>query len=365
MVADRDTFFMRKALRLAERGRATTSPNPMVGALVVDPEGVIVGRGAHEFAGGPHAEVHALAHAGEAATGATLYCTLEPCSHVGRTGPCAPLVAGAGVRRVVVATEDPNPQVSGRGLALLRQRGVEVRSGVLAHDAARLNAPFFTAMRQRRPFVTLKVALSQDGKVAAAAGERTALTGAAAARQVHRDRAEADAIAIGSGTMLCDDPLLTARGAYRARPLTRVIFDARLRTPPTARVFGTLDRGPVIIVGSPEMPEAGSRREALLSAGAIVELLPEADRLRTALQALTERGIQSLIVEGGPTLHAAFWNASLVDRVQMYVTPRVLGDSGLSWRRSPEMADVSMLADRSVRLLGDDVLIEGYVHRPD
>ena len=153
MVADPDTFFMRKALQLAERGRGTTSPNPMVGALVVDGDGVIVGRGAHEFAGGPHAEVHALDNAGAAAHGATLYCTLEPCSHTGRTGPCAPRVATAGIRRVVVATEDPNPQVAGRGLALLRDRGVEIRTGVLSRDAERLNAPFFTVMRLQRPFV--------------------------------------------------------------------------------------------------------------------------------------------------------------------------------------------------------------------
>ena len=365
MVADRDTFYMRKALLLAERGRPTTAPNPMVGALVVTADGVIVGRGAHEFAGGPHAEVHALAHAGSAAHGATLYCTLEPCSHVGRTPPCAPRVAEAGVRRVVVATEDPNPRVAGRGLAFLRDRGLAVRTGVLAKDAERLNAPFFTAMRHQRPFITAKVALSQDGKVAAAAGERTSLTGPAANRQVHRDRAEVDAIAIGSGTLLCDDPLLTARGAYRPRPLTRVVFDSRLRTPPAARILTTLSHGPVIIIGGSEAPDAAARANALLSAGAIVELLPHADRLRAALRALTDRGIQSVIVEGGPTLHEAFWNAGLVDRVQMYVTPRTLGDSGIAWRHSLDVSSASSLADRSVRLFGDDVLIEGYVHRPD
>ena len=337
----------------------------MVGALVVTDQGVIVGRGAHEFAGGPHAEVHALAHAGEAAAGATLYCTLEPCSHTGRTGPCAPLVAGAGIRRVVVATEDPNPEVSGRGLGLLRQRGVDVRSGVLATEAERLNAPFFTSMRRHRPWVTLKVALSQDGKVAARPGERTALTGAAANRHVHRDRAEVDAIAIGSGTLVCDDPLLTARGAFRSRPLTRVIFDGRLRTPPEARIFGTLDRGPVIIVGSPSAPNAAERAQALVAAGAIVELPPEQDRIGAALRRLAARNVRSLILEGGPTLHAAFWNAGVVDRVQMYVTPQVLGDSGVTWSDTPGLANVSVLSDRSVRLLGDDVLIEGYVHRPD
>lgn len=366
MVGERDTFFMRKALQLAERGRGRTSPNPMVGALVVNDDGVIVGRGAHQRAGAPHAEVHALDDARDAAAGATLYCTLEPCSHTGRTGPCAPLVAASGIRRVVVATEDPNPLVAGRGLALLRDRGLEVRSGVLAGEAERLNAPFFTAMRSRRPFVTMKVAVSHDGKVAATPGARSPLTGADANRQVHRDRAEIDAIAIGSGTLLCDDPLLTARGAYRARPLVRVIFDSRLRTPPTARIFSTLGMGPVIIIGfTGDGGSSSEKRKELVRAGGTVELLPSAAGLQGALRLLADRGVQSMIVEGGPTLHCSFWNASLVDRVQMYVTPHVLGDAGVPWLSPSSMLNESALAERSVRLLGDDLLIEGYVHRPD
>ena len=174
-----------------------------------------------------------------------------------------------------------------------------------------------------------------------------------------------DAIAIGSGTLLCDDPLLTARGAFRSRPLTRVIFDGRLRTPPGARIFGTLDRGPVIIVGSPSAPDAAERVQALVAAGAIVELPAEEDRIGAALRRLAARNVRSLILEGGPTLHGAFWNAGVVDRVQMYVSPQVLGDSGVAWSDTPGLANVSVLSDRSVRLLGDDVLIEGYVHRPD
>ena len=364
MVADRDTFFMRKALHLAERGRGRTSPNPMVGALVVDADGVIVGRGAHEFAGGPHAEVHALGHAGAAARGATLYCTLEPCSHTGRTGPCAPLVADAGVSRVVVATQDPNPLVAGRGLSLLRERGIEIRTDVLAAEAARLNAAFFTVMTARRPFVTVKVALSQDGKVAAAPGARTPMTGAAAARQVHRDRAEVDAIAVGSGTVLADDPVLTARGAYRGRPLTRVIFDRRLRTPPAARIFGTLAAGPVIMVTSPiTEPETAARAAALRQAGA--ELVEHGgDDLAGVLTGLAGRGVTSMIVEGGTMLHQQFWDAGLVDRVQMYVTPHVIGEGGVSWLPAVVVASPSV-ADRSVRILGDDLLIEAYVHRTD
>src|SRR5262249_33252214 len=203
-----DRSFMRKALALAERGRGTTSPNPMVGALVVDDEGVIVGRGAHRVAGGPHAEVVALEDAGTRARGATLYCTLEPCSHTGRTGPCAPLVSRAGIRRAVIAMDDPNPLVNGRGLAHLRERGIDVAVGVEREAAERQNAAFLTGISARRPYVILKVALSVDGCVAAAPGVRTELTGPAAGRRVQRQRAEVDAIAVGSGTILVDDPLL-------------------------------------------------------------------------------------------------------------------------------------------------------------
>ena len=364
MVADRDDFFMRQALQLAERGRGHTSPNPMVGALVVDRDGVIVGRGAHAFAGGPHAEVHALADAGARAAGATLYCTLEPCSHTGRTGPCAPLVAAAGIARVVIATHDPNPLVAGRGVAFLRERGLEVRAGVQAADAARLNAPFFTAMTKGRPFVTLKIALSQDGRIAANPGARTPLTGLAANRQVQRDRAEVDGIAVGVETVACDDPLLTARGAYRARPLTRVIFDRRLRTAPSARIFTTLAAGPVIIMTSLTAATVDAERAAALrGAGAEIEPVGE-ESVAPALRALLARGVTSLIVEGGARLHRAFWDAGVVDRVQMYVTPRVLGAAGVTWL-PPSLLSAPALGERTVRILGDDLLIEAYVHRTD
>src|SRR5262245_358049 len=235
-----DAQFMRKALALAERGRATTSPNPLVGAVVVDAEGVVVGRGAHRVAGGPHAEVVALDDAGERARGATLYCTLEPCCHTGRTGPCAPRVVSAGVARAVIAADDPNPLVSGRGLRHLREHGLRVTSGLMSADAERQNRPFMTVMRRRRPFVTLKAALSLDGRIAAAPGVRTALTGEAANRLIQRERAEVDAIAVGSETVLADDPRLTARTVFRARPLVRVIFDRRLRTSGSAAIFSTL-----------------------------------------------------------------------------------------------------------------------------
>src|SRR5687767_7457423 len=205
---------MARALALAERGRGRTSPNPMVGAVVVDDEGVVVGRGAHEYAGGPHAEIRALDDAGERARGATLYCTLEPCCHTGRTGPCAPEIVDAAIARVVVATEDPNPLVSGGGIAHLRAHGVEVVVGVGRAEAERLNRYFFTGITERRPFVIMKAAVSLDGRIAAGKGVRTPLTCAAANRHIHRRRAEVDAIAVGSETVLVDDPLLTVRGTY-------------------------------------------------------------------------------------------------------------------------------------------------------
>jgi len=356
---------MRKAIALAERGRGTTSPNPMVGALVVDADGVIVGRGAHRVAGGPHAEVIALDDAGARARGATLYCTLEPCSHTGRTGPCAPLVTSAGITRAVIAIEDPNPLVQGRGLAHLRDRGIDVVVGVERERAERQNAVFLTAMRVKRPHVTLKAALSVDGRIAAAPGLRTALTGAAANRRVHRQRAEVDAIGIGSGTLLVDDPLLTARGAYRGRPLTRVVFDRRLRTPPTARVLSTLDAGPVIIVtGERACCDARAQAEALTDAGVRLLALP-ADDLATALAALHGAGITSLVLEGGAALHRAALDAGVVDAVHLYITPTRIGPLGVNWIGARRLA-WDGLKDRRSRWLGADILVEGrveHVHR--
>jgi diaminohydroxyphosphoribosylaminopyrimidine deaminase/5-amino-6-(5-phosphoribosylamino)uracil reductase len=337
----------------------------MVGALVVDSAGVIVGRGAHAFAGGPHAEIHALKDAAERAAGATLYCTLEPCSHVGRTGPCAPAVVAAGIARVVVATEDPNPLVAGRGLRILRQAGLEVTSGVLADEAERLNRGFFSVMRRGRPFVTIKVALSADARMAAAPGVRTRITGPAADRLIHRERAEVDAIAVGSGTVLADDPELTARVAFRERPLTRVIFDTRLRTPPSARLLSTLGAGPVIIVSThSSAADAPERVRALQAAGASIELVDQQAPIAAALTRLAGLGISSLVVEGGATLHRAFWDARVVDRVQIFIGPDTLGPGGMPWLPWAVLAK-GPLTDATGRTVGGDVMIEAYVHRPD
>ena len=364
-----DLLYMTRALALAERGRGRTTPNPLVGAVVVDQEGVVVGRGWHEIAGGPHAEIRALADAGTRSRQATLYCTLEPCTHVGRTGPCAPEVVAAGIRRAVIAVEDPNPRVAGRGTALLRDHGVDVSVGLLADQARRMNAPFFTRMRQGRPWVTLKVAESLDGYVAARRGARTALTGAASNRFIHRERAHVDAIAVGSNTIIVDDPRLTPRGAYRYRPLIRVVFDRRLRTPPTARLLSTRAAGPVIIVTSRSaVQNQQARADALAGAGARVEPIDgdpdSAVFLQEALRRLLTLDCMSLIVEGGPRLHDAFWAAGLVDRLQVFVTPKLLGQNGVPGGAMP-IGTAASLFDGSARFLSDDVLIEGYVHRVD
>lgn len=355
--------YMARALFLAGRGRGRTSPNPLVGAVVVSPEGVVVGSGFHERAGDAHAEVRALESAGPAARGATLYCTLEPCCHVGRTGPCVVRIVEAGIRRVVAAVEDPNPLVRGRGFTYLREHGIDVEVGLQAEPATRINHPFFTRLREQRPFVTLKAAISLDGYLAARPGAPTALTSAAANRHAHAVRAEIDAIAVGSGTVLADDPRLTARGAFRAHPLTRVIFDRRLRTPPDARVLSTATAGPVIIVTSAEHVAGREQARLALEGRGAQVLVTDGGTVREALGRLaTDWQVGSVLLEGGAGLHAAAWDEQVVDAVRLYVTPHVLGAGGV-----PLLPDRSFwagaLEDRRVEPLGPDVLIEGYVHR--
>ena len=354
--------YMDRALFLAARGRGRTSPNPMVGALVVSDDGVIVGQGFHARAGGPHAEVLALEMAANGAHGATLYCTLEPCCHVGRTGPCVGRIVEAGITRVVAAIEDPNPAVSGRGFAYLRAHGVEVQTGIRAAAAARLNQPFFTLMREQRPFVILKAACSLDGCIAAAPGQRTELTSAPADRHSHVVRAEVDAIGVGVGTILIDDPLLTVRGVHRERLFTRVVFDRRLRTPAHARLLSTREAGPVIIVTTAAGAARADDRRRLEDRGANIAVARD-PTFRAALETLTAREIGSLLLEGGATVHQAAWDERLVDFVSLYITPHVLGPHGGGFLSGRRFATGDLL-DRRVESLGPDVLIEGYVHRP-
>ena len=356
-----DDLHMREALRLAALGRGRTSPNPMVGAVIADRRGVVVGSGYHERAGGDHAEVRALAEAGEAAQGATLYCTLEPCCHRGRTGPCVERIVEAAVARVVVALRDPNPAVDGKGIEFLGRRGIAVDVGLRAREAARLNEAFVVWVSERRPFVTLKAAVSLDGCIAARPGARTPLTSSIAGEVVHALRAEVDAIGVGSTTVLVDDPLLTARGKPRALPLTRVVFDRRLRTPPAARLFATLDAGPVVVLTAESASARHrERRKRLADAGAEVECLADGRFLRAAFERLAARGVTSLVLEGGRRMHEAAWDAELVDRVQVFVAPVELGSAGVPWMdRAAVFGAVDTLA---VRACGPDLLMEAYVH---
>ena len=356
-----ESDYMDRALFLAERGRGRTSPNPMVGAVVVSPAGVVVGQGFHERAGEPHAEVRALSQTGERAHGATLFCTLEPCCHIGRTGPCVHRIVDAGIARVVASIEDPNPAVQGRGFAYLRASGVNVEIGPGREQSTRLNQPFLTLIRDHRPFVILKAATSLDGCVAAAPGTRTQLTSAVANRHAHAFRAEVDAIGVGVGTVLADDPLLTVRGIYRERPLTRVVFDRRLRTPADARLLSTLAAGPVIIVTTAAAPADDIRR--LQERGAQIEVAEDGS-FRSALDRLGEREILSLLLEGGAAMHAAAWDERLVDFVRLYVTPIALGSGAVPFLGG-RVFSTRALVERRVEVLGEDVLVEGYVHRPD
>ena len=356
-----DSDYMARALFHAARGRGRTSPNPMVGAVIVSTDGVVVGEGFHARAGAPHAEVNALIMAGSRARGATLYCSLEPCCHTGRTGPCVARIADAGITRVVAAVQDPNPLVCGRGFEFLESRGIRVDVGTGRAAAVLLNQPFFMLMHEGRPFVTLKAALSADGCIAEAPGRRTALTSDVANRHAQRIRAEIDAIGVGVGTILADDPLLTPRGSYRELPLIRVIFDRRLRTPPDARVLSTLNAGPVMIVTVAEAASRAEVRGPLEAAGA--DIVVTDGTIRSGLQALGARGVTSLLLEGGAAVQEAAWAEHVVDYVRLYVTPRSLGPGALKFLNGRRFSTMDLI-ERRVEPLGPDVLMEGYVHGP-
>ncbi|MCB2261439.1 MAG: bifunctional diaminohydroxyphosphoribosylaminopyrimidine deaminase/5-amino-6-(5-phosphoribosylamino)uracil reductase RibD [Candidatus Thiosymbion ectosymbiont of Robbea hypermnestra] len=359
---------MARALRLARLGLFTTDPNPRVGCVLVR-AGEIVGEGYHRRAGAPHAERLALAAAGERATGATAYVTLEPCCHQGRTPPCTDALLGAGVRRVVAAMADPNPLVAGRGLESLKAAGVAVRVGVLEAEARALNPGFIKRMRRGLPFVRCKLAASLDGRTAMTDGESKWITSAAARRDVQFLRARSSAILTGSGTLLADDPILNVRltaeelpglepGEPVRQPL-RVLVDSRLRTPTNARLLGQ-PGGATLIAGSEPTSTAGRRLEA---AGA--EIYPCAGRagrvdLESLLRYLARREINEVQVEAGPTLSGALLRAGLVDELVLYLAPHLMGDAARGLFRLPgltRMRDRIGLDIRDLRLVGPDLRI--------
>ena len=361
-----DEAYLERALGLAERGRGLTSPNPLVGAVVVA-EGRILGQGFHEGPGRPHAEIVALEEAGEGTRRATLYTTLEPCDHFGRTPPCTRAIARAGVARVVCAMGDPNPVVDGRGFAALEAAGIEVRAGVLAQDAMRLNEAYVKHVRTGLPFVTWKMAASLDGKVAARDGTSRWITGEAARADVHRLRAAADAILVGAGTALVDDPSLTVRDPrYKGRPPLRVLVDARGRVPETGDLFDA--SAPTMVATTSLAPR--ERREAWRARGAeVVEYEPEGGGvpLTQLLSDLGKRDIQGVLLEGGPTLAWSMVEDRAVDKVVVYLAPKLIGGQDapgvLGGRGFAPIAQAMQLSIASFDLVGEDLRVEAHVHR--
>jgi diaminohydroxyphosphoribosylaminopyrimidine deaminase/5-amino-6-(5-phosphoribosylamino)uracil reductase len=350
---------MAQALQLAERGLYSTSPNPRVGCVIVK-DGVVVGQGWHQRAGEAHAEIHALHQAGESARGATVYVTLEPCSHHGRTPPCADALIAAGVARVVAAMQDPNPQVAGNGLALLEQAGIRTACGLLEDAARALNAGFIKRMVLGHPWLRIKTASSLDGKTALSSGDSKWITGAAARQDVHRLRARSCAILTGVGTVLADDPQLNVRGVDTPRQPLKVVVDSRLNTPPAAQILQT---GKTLIVCAE--PDA-RRMVALEHAGAEVICLPGENGqvdLAALLSILARRGINEVMTEAGATLNGALIAAGWVDEWIMYVAPVLLGDAARGLFALPEPAQMQnrhTLAIKDLRQVGADLRLTAH-----
>lgn len=357
-----DSAWMAHALRLAEQGLYSTHPNPRVGCVLVSASGQVVGEGWHVRAGEPHAEVHALRQAGDLAKGATAYVTLEPCSHYGRTPPCADALIQAGVKRVVAALQDPNPQVAGRGLKRLQDAGIEVTAGVLAAEARALNVGFIKRMEQGLPFVRVKLAMSVDGRTAMASGESQWITGPAARAEVQRLRARSSVVLTGADTVLMDSARLTVRRAELgldaeqtalalSRAPQRVLIDGHLRVPLDAPFFqaGAATVASVTDEQAAQYQEAGHRLLAFPSAEGRVDL-------RALLQHLAQEGANEVLVEAGPKLAGAFASQGLVDEYRIFMAPKLMGSTArplLDWPMS-QMSEAAPLRITEIRAVGDD-----------
>jgi diaminohydroxyphosphoribosylaminopyrimidine deaminase/5-amino-6-(5-phosphoribosylamino)uracil reductase len=361
--------FMKQALGLARKGAGRVSPNPMVGALVVR-GGNVVGAGCHRCFGGPHAEVYALEQAGGLARGADIYVTLEPCSHTGKTPPCADALIQAGVGRVFVGMADPNPLVAGRGIKKLRAAGIAVETGILESECRRLNESFLKYITTGMPFVALKSAVTLDGRIATRTGDSKWITCPESRRLAHRLRFEADAVMVGSGTVLADDPQLTVRlaGLAAKQPL-RVIVDGRLRTPLDSRVVQPeYAAGTLIATSAGKAATPKARR--LLAAGVQVLACPEKGGridMRRLLKKLAARGIASVLLEGGAELAASALADGVVDKVYVFYAPKLLGGRqavGMIGGSGPErIAQAVSIVDMRLRRIRDDILLEGYVEK--
>lgn len=349
--------FMGMAIREAEKGTGRTSPNPVVGAVIVK-DGRVIARGHHARAGGPHAEAVALRAAGPRSVGADLYSTLEPCDHWGKTPPCAVAICEAGIRRVFVGSRDPHPLVNGRGIARLRKCGVEVIQDILRGPCDRLNEHWFAFVATGRPFVTLKVAMTLDGKIATSTGDSRWVTGEEARLEVHRMRDRVDAVLVGGGTARVDDPLLTTRlPGGRGRDPIRIVLDEELELPQRLKLFHPKSLAPTIVATSAKKARSFAPGVDVLRCRAASGGID----LRDLLRKLGARGITHLMVEGGAEVHTAFLRAGLADRVAVFVAPRLLG-GGMDWFLGPgprRMKGALELRDVRHRSLGDDLLITG------
>jgi diaminohydroxyphosphoribosylaminopyrimidine deaminase/5-amino-6-(5-phosphoribosylamino)uracil reductase len=363
---DIDATHMKLALNLAARGAGWVSPNPMVGAVVVK-DGQMVGRGYHRRAGAPHAEVEALAAAGEAAHGADLYVTLEPCNHQGKTPPCTQAILASGVRRVIIAARDPNPQVTGGGAEFLAARGVVVHEGLMAAEARRLNEAWLHYVNTGRPWVVVKAACSLDGKIATVGGESQWLTGEAARALGHGLRHRVDAILVGVGTVLADNPQLTTRRPRGpAKDPIRVVLDSRLRLPLTSRLLHLDSAAPTWVATTSQAPPETIR--ALEARGAQALVLP-ADAGRVSLPALLEelgtRQVQSLLVEGGAETLGTFFDQRLVNQFYFFYAPKILGGQQapgmVGGHGIVHLGEAHIARDLSVRRVGGDLLVSGYL----
>ena len=378
-----DEIFLRQALELARRGIGLTSPNPNVGAVIVAENSEVVGTGSHTYEGLKHAEILALEQAGPRSRGSTVYVNLEPCSHQGRTGPCADALIAAGVRRVVGGVLDPNPLVSGQGFSRLREAGVSVASGLLAQESQYLNEAFANYIRRKRPLVTLKTAMTLDGKIAPPPGESenpTALGAASASRgwitsevaraHVHELRHQSDAILVGVGTIIADDPLLTDRsGRMRRRPLLRVIVDSRLRLPLESRLVQTGREDVLVICSFAEE----KRKKILQDQGIRVEQLPAATAdgrpdLTSLVDLLGQLEITSLLIEGGAMINWAALHSHIVDKVFFYYAPKILAGTGAipfaTTASSRSMNEAVSIKSTRLYRFGEDFAVEGYLRDP-
>lgn len=360
--------FMQLALELARKGEGRTAPNPPVGALIVR-RGLVIGEGFHPKAGAPHAEIFALQQAGVQASGADLYVTLEPCSHQGRTGPCAEALIRAGVKRVFVGVPDPNPQVAGRGIRLLREAGIEVQTGILQEECRRLIASFARHITSGLPYTIYKTAMTLDGKTATATGDSRWISGAASRLRVHRLRDRVEAIMVGIGTLLKDDPLLTTRlPDGEGRDPLRVVVDSRLRIDPACRLLQQPSSAGTLIATSPQA--APAKIAALRQVGAEVQVFPaEAGRVNLAelWRELGRRDVQRLLLEGGATLAGAALQAQLIDQLMVFVAPKLIGgtaDYGIfAGGGCQKLADAVRVNDLHYEQSGEDILITGEIAR--